>query len=143
MAGLGTDGRRPGESFHSCARLAIFVSLAMMKSWLSNRVDFIDQQLVQPPRLSRDGGRVAPGFLLTLTGPSNTSVYHTLDDSDPRQSQGGISSNAVLYTGPIPLKANARLVARARNPNQRQTDGPPSSTPWSGPVAAQYVITAP
>lgn len=115
----------------------------LMKSWLSNRIEFIDEQLVQPPRLSRDGGRIAPGFLLTLTGPTNAAVYYSLDGSDPRQSQGAISSNAVLYTSPIPLNANARVVARARNPNQRQTDGPPTSTPWSGPVAAKFVVTAP
>ena len=115
----------------------------LMKDWLSDRVDFIDRQLVQPPRLSRDGGRVAAGFLLTLTAPTNVTVYYTLDGSDPRLSQGAISSNAVMYTNPIPLKTNAHLVARARNPNRRQTGGPPTSTPWSGPVTAEFVVTPP
>jgi hypothetical protein len=111
-----------------------------MKSWLQQRMDFIDQQLVQPPRLGQTGGRVAAGFQLTLTGPANASIYFTLDGSDPRSTQGAISSNAVLYAGPIALKSNAPIVARARNPNQRQTGGPPKSTPWSSPVRADFTI---
>jgi CotH protein/Fn3 domain-containing protein len=112
----------------------------LMKSWLSNRVDFIDRQLVQPPRLSHEGGRVPPGFVLTLAGPTNATVYFTLDGSDPRLPQGAVSSNAVVYSGPTPLTADAKVVARARNPKQRQTDGPQSSTPWSGPVKAEFVV---
>jgi hypothetical protein len=111
-----------------------------MKDWLSNRVDFIDRQLVQPPRLGRQGGPVPPGFLLTLSGPTNATFYYTLDGSDPRQSQGNISSNAIVYTGPIPLSGKPQVVARARNPNQRQLGGPPLSTPWSRPVAGTFVV---
>jgi hypothetical protein len=115
----------------------------LMKKWLSNRVDFIDAQLVQPPRLSRDGGHVAPGFLLALTALTNATVYYTLDGSDPRLSQGAISPNAIVYSGPIQLKTNIRVVARARDDNKRQTGGPPSSTPWSGLVAAKFVVAPP
>jgi hypothetical protein len=114
-----------------------------MKDWLSNRVEFIDRQLVQPPRLSHAGGTVASNLLLTISAPPNASVYYTLDGSDPRLAQGAISSNAVIYTKPIPIVAKSQLFARARNPNQRQTDGPPSSTPWSGPVTATFDTTRP
>jgi len=112
-----------------------------MKSWLSQRMDFIDQQLVQPPRLSHAGGQIASGLQLTLTGPANATLYYTLDGSDPRLAQGAISSNAVIYAGPILLQSDARVVARARNPRQRQTGGPPTSTPWSSPVTANFTIT--
>lgn len=117
--------------------------LDLMKSWLASRVDFIDGQLTPPPRLGRDGGRVSPGFLLTLVAPdisTNTTVYYTLDGSDPRLSQGAVSSNALVYTNPVPLNTSARVVARARNPKQRQTGGPPLSTPWSGPVQAKFEL---
>ena len=114
-----------------------------MKNWLSNRVDFIDHQLVSPPRFSHSGGRLAPGTLVTLSATTNATVYYTLDGSDPRLSQGAVSSNALVYTGPIQLNANARVVARARDPRQRQRGGPPSSTPWSGPVTANFIVTAP
>lgn len=112
----------------------------LMKDWLSNRVDFIDEQLVQPPRVNRTGGSVAPGFLLTLTASTNATVYYTLNGSDPRLSQGAISSNAIVYTEPIPLQGEVHLVARARNPHQRQSGGPPLSTPWSGKVTAKFAV---
>ena len=117
--------------------------LDLMKNWLSNRVDFIDGQLVPPPRLGHEGGRVAPGFSLTLTVPkrsTNAAIYYTLDGSDPRLPQGAISTNAIAYTAPITLKSSTRVVARARNPEQRQSGGPPVSTPWSRPVSGKFEI---
>ena len=106
-----------------------------MKHWLSERIDFIDRQLVQPPVLSQAGGRVASGFQLTLTAPDGATIYYTLDGSDPRQTQGAISSNAVIYSGPITLERDTRVTMRARNPEKRQIGGPPASTPWSSPVS--------
>jgi Fn3 domain-containing protein len=99
--------------------------------------------LVQPPRLSRNGGSVPPGSFLSFTTSTNVSVYYTLDGSDPRLSQGAISSSAIAYKGPIVLQTNMQIVARARNPNQRQSGGPPASTPWSGRVEAKFVIASP
>ncbi len=113
-----------------------------MKNWLSNRVDFIDGQLVERPRFGQDGGPIASGFLLNIRAATNAAVYYTLDGSDPRLPQGGISSNAILYAGSIQLKTNTLLVARARNPNQRQTAGPPSSTPWSGKITANFQVAS-
>jgi len=110
----------------------------MMKSWLSDRMDFIDQQLVQPPKLSCAGGQVSSGFKLTLSGPADASVYYTLDGSDPRSPQGAISPQAVTYSGPIVIEGDVSIVARARNPNHRQTGGPPISTPWSSPTRANF-----
>jgi hypothetical protein len=104
----------------------------LLKRWLSNRVDFIDGQLVPPAHAAW------AGFRLTLTGPTNASIYYTLDGSDPRLAQGAISAKAIGYTGPMELKADAQVIARARNTNQWQTGGPPASTPWSGPMAVKY-----
>jgi hypothetical protein len=115
----------------------------LMKQWLSNRVDFIDSELVQPPRLNQRSGHITPEFLLTFAAPTNATVYYTLDGSDPRLAQGAISSNAIIYAGPIQLKTNTRVVARARNPNQRQSGGPPTSTPWSGQVTAKFILSPP
>jgi hypothetical protein len=111
-----------------------------MKSWLSQRLDFIDDQLVQPPQLSLHDGRVAPDSQLLLTGPSGATIYYTLDGSDPRSPQGAISSQALVYDRPIQLQADAKVVARARDPQKRQTGGPPTSTPWSSPASASYAV---
>ncbi len=104
-----------------------------LKNWLSNRVDFIDRQLTQPPRLAREVGPVGTP-LVTLTANTNATIYFTVDGTDPRLPQGAIRTNAVVYSRPIPLGPEIRLVARAHDPKRRQTGGPPSSTPWSGPV---------
>lgn len=115
----------------------------LMKSWLSNRVDFIDGQLTQMPRFNSAGGRVAPGFLLALSAPpasTNVTVFYTLDGSDPRLPQGQVGSNALVYSGPITLTTNCEFVARAWNRKQRQFDGPPTSTPWSGRVQAMFTV---
>ncbi len=99
-----------------------------MKWWLSNRVDFIDRQFTPAPVLKHAGG------VLTLSAPTNATVYYTLDGTDPRLPAGALSSSALTYTNPVPLKAGAQVIARARNPDQRQTEGPPVSTPWSGQI---------
>ncbi|HEV8541736.1 MAG TPA: CotH kinase family protein [Verrucomicrobiae bacterium] len=112
-----------------------------MKQWLSERIDFIDRQLVQPPELNQPGGKIARGAQITLTGPDGATLYYTLDGSDPRSPQGAISSGAMIYSEPITLEHNTRVMARARNPNRRQTGGPPTSTPWSSPVFADFPIT--
>jgi hypothetical protein len=112
-----------------------------MKRWLSNRVDFIDAQLPQPPRFVPAGGRVAAGSRLTLTAAPNATIYYTLNGTDPRLPQGGVSTNAIAYRDPIELLTRTRIVARVRDPNQRQTGGPKSSTPWSGPVVAGFAVT--
>jgi hypothetical protein len=107
-----------------------------MKSWLSNRIDFIDEQLVQPPRFRKESGPTPAESVLTLAAQPKAKIYYTLDDSDPRSPQGGISPKALLYTNPVPWKARTRIVARAHDPNTHQTGGPPISTPWSSAVKA-------
>jgi len=111
--------------------------LDLMMAWLSNRVEFIDSQLVQPPTLGYASFTNASKNLLTMVASTNSSIYYTLDGSDPRLPQGAVSTNAILYTSPILLGKTAQLIARARDPNQHQTGGPQSSTPWSGPVSSK------
>ncbi|NBV23337.1 MAG: hypothetical protein EBS05_15635 [Proteobacteria bacterium] len=104
-----------------------------MKAWLSNRVDFVDQQLTPHPQLLPPGAS-NPMVIQFSPTSTNTTIYYTLDGLDPRLSQGAIRTNAMAYTGPIMLTTNTRLIARAHNPKMRQNGGPPVSTPWSGPV---------
>ena len=109
-----------------------------MKSWLSERINFIDDQLVQPPRLEHAGSTISSGSKLTLTAPGDATIFYTLDGTDPRAGQGKIATNAVEYNGPIAVEGRVQLVARARNPNRRQTGGPPTSTPWSSPLRLNF-----
>jgi hypothetical protein len=122
--------------------------LDSMKRWVSNRLDFVDRQLSQPPVSSLNSGIVSPGATLTLSfGPNastNAAIWYTLDGTDPRAiGTSNRSAGARLYTGPIPLTGPVRLVARTLDPSRRQTSGPPISTPWSGPMARTYLMSAP
>ncbi len=108
--------------------------IALMKDWLANRVDFIDSQLAEPPawKISSNANRT-----LTLSAPTNATIYYTLNGTDPRLSQGGASSNAFVYREPIALTNHERIIARTRNPSRRQRGGPPLTTPWSSPVTVE------
>lgn len=117
----------------------------LMKAWLSNRTDFIDTNFVSKPRLSHPGGPIRPGFLFSLEpGPksANATIYYTLDGSDPRLPQGDIAPSARVYDAPLTFSNNVRVVARARDPARTQR-GPVTSTPWSGPAAATFVVRTP
>ncbi len=117
----------------------------LMKNWLSNRVTYIDSQMTARPTLSSAGGRVEPGFTVTIARAPGATVYYTLDGTDPRRAFGTneVAPGALLYVGPITINANSRLVARARDVTKRQTGGPLATTPWSAPVAATFTVTAP
>jgi hypothetical protein len=112
----------------------------LMKEWLSNRVEFIDEQLTQKPVLSQPGGRIAKGTPLTLKTQTKATIYYTLDGTDPRLPRGEISSSALVYTNSMELKSDVSIVARARDPKRVQVGGPPISTPWSGAVKAKFVV---
>ncbi|PYI84469.1 MAG: hypothetical protein DME26_13240 [Verrucomicrobia bacterium] len=113
-----------------------------MKSWLSNRVDFIDTNFLARPAFSSSGGQILPGFTLPISGPPGATIYYTLDGTDPRVPGGGVSPGAQAYRSPIALNVNARVVARAYDLNHTNLTGslrPPRSSPWSGITPATFV----
>ena len=115
-----------------------------MKSWLSNRVDFIDRQLAQPPGIMPAGGVVVAGSSVTLTGPAGAPLYYTLDGSDPRRagSTNVPSASAKLYSGPVAIGADTRLTVRSFDATKRQvaSGGPRMSSPWSRAVTASFTL---
>ena len=117
-----------------------------MKVWYSNRLDFLDGQLVPAPKLDLPGGAIAAGRTVTIAVPDGATAYYTLDGSDPRLPGGAVSPGSQAYAGPITIQSNVRLVARAQNPSHKNLTGsgkPPLSSTWSGPVAATYVVSTP
>jgi hypothetical protein len=120
------------------------------KKWFYDRVNFMDTNFVLRPTLGTPGGVVNPGFSIAMAAPTNEAgaqIYYTLDGSDPRSVGGGIAPQAQLYTGPIEVTNNVRVVARTRNPSHRNlccgTPNLPQNSIWSGPVAATYYLTVP
>lgn len=114
--------------------------VANLKSWLANRVAWIDSQLGTTPAISPAAGPVNPGQSVTLSIPPGTSVYYTTDGSDPRGVGGGLSASAKLYSGaPLYLTGTTLVTARAYRNGSYSTP----ATNWSGPVTALYPINEP
>jgi hypothetical protein len=117
-----------------------------MKTWLSNRIDFIDTNFLGAPVFGSPGGTVAVGASTRLSAPAGATIYYTLDGTDPRARGGAPAVEAKIYSGPLTLTRNVRLVARSWDSNHRNLTGPgkpPLSSPWSGSVAATYVVSLP
>jgi hypothetical protein len=121
------------------------------KYWFSNRVDFMDSQFLNPPLFSSGGGRVNPGAGLAITASTretNTTIYYTLDGTDPRLPGGGISPKALssVNTVSLTLSNNARVFARNWNATHHNLTGannPPLSSSWSGPTVASFIVSTP
>jgi hypothetical protein len=101
--------------------------IAAMKTWISGRYNWIASQFLQSPSFATAPGRVPRNFKLQLQG--NGSIFYTVDGSDPRLSGGARSSKAILYTGPISIPYNLRVMARIQ-----------SGSKWSGPIAGNYLV---
>jgi len=74
----------------------------------------------EPPIFSQHGGVITPGQLLVMTttlantGQTST-VWFTLDGSDPRVPGGQLAPTALKYQQPLPLHAPVTVKARAVN----------------------------
>ena len=121
------------------------------KYWFSNRVDFMDTNFLNPPVFSSNGGAISSGFTLTITAPTreaNSTIYYTLDGTDPRLPGGAVSPAALsrLNTATLTLTNNARIFARNWNAAHRNLTGPnnpPLSSPWSGPTVGTFIVATP
>jgi hypothetical protein len=125
--------------------------LDFAKYWFSNRVDFMDGQFLNPPVFSSRGGPVSAGFTLNIissTREASSTIYYTLDGTDPRLPGGGVSPNALsnLDAVTVSLTNNARVCARNYNASHHNLTGannPPLSSSWSGPTVATFVVSTP
>jgi len=137
--------------------------LRFKRQWFSDRLSFIDANLLPRPIFTHPGGdvrfveiSVPNGRRLSLLpagegqdeGQTGTgiTIYYTLDGTDPRATGAPTndvppSPSARKYTGPIAIDAHTRLVARAHNPGHNNLTGkgnPPITSHWSGPTKAVY-----
>lgn len=108
-----------------------------MKWWLATRMDWIDSQLIPAPVLSHSTDAISDSFQLTMTSPSGEAIYYTLDGSDPRELGGTLSTNAILYTGPITIAPDSIVLARAWDQAVWGGD-PPEDVSWSGLTKGIY-----
>lgn len=122
--------------------------IRIMKTWISNRVEWIDRQFARSPVMQPSGGEVKAGQLVTLALPAdisttgNARIYFTRDGSDPRAVGGTNAIGAELYTEPIVLSTNTRIVARVVDDGRVQRNTP-HTTPWSASIAATFIVERP
>jgi len=88
-----------------------------MKTWIEQRLNWIDRQFLSAPSMSPPQGNVAGGSKLTLRSPIG-KIYYTLDGSDPRAPGGTLSDKAQLYKGAVVLGESAVVVARVFEGNR-------------------------
>ena len=115
------------------------------KTWLSNRVDYMDTRFVPrirplAPELDAAAGQVQLRFLLPTN--ANLMAFYTTNGTDPRLSGGGISPSAQQYSAATPLSfdRNVRVIARLYSTTARS--GTPNSR-WGGPATSVLVVQRP
>ncbi len=107
-----------------------------LKNWLASRGAWIDSQFAAQPSIARPSGIVQAGETTAISMPSGATVYYTTDGTDPRLEGGGVSPSAIAYSGPVPLTASMKLIART----WRSGSFSIPATNWSGPVEAAYLV---
>ncbi len=112
------------------ASAADFTSrLNTMKSWLTQRGDWVDSQYIRPPLLTPSGGIVPAGQVVSITAPAGT-VYRTVNGADPRLPGGGVSPVASAGNS-LQINADLKIIARVQGSPQ-----------WSAATRVVYVTDA-
>jgi hypothetical protein len=125
--------------------------LDFVKYWFSNRVAFFDSNFLNPPTFSTNGGLVPSGYPMTITASTveaNSTIYYTLDGTDPRLPGGGVNPAAFskLNSKVLTINTNTRVFARNFNTAHHNLTGannPPISSSWSGPRVATFYTSIP
>lgn len=87
-----------------------------LKTWIKQRLNWMDTQLFDPPRMEPEGGLVTLPLEITIDTPSGVGeIYYTLNGSDPRRPDDTLDPAAVLHDGlPIVTEEPTRVRARVR-----------------------------
>jgi len=127
---------RPGQPYER--NIEWLAELARLtNSWFPQRSTTVLNQFrslglypnVVAPTFSRHGGRVAPGFSLTMTAPAGT-IFFTTNGVDPRvYLAGSPAPGAAIYSNAIQLARSGAVKARAL-----------VGTNWSALTEAQFTI---
>lgn len=102
--------------------------LLYFKTWITNRIVWMDGQFVAPPAASIPAGLISSTNSLVLTVPAG-NIYFTTDGSDPRASGGVPSPTAKLFETPFSISGSLTIRARAQRESR-----------WSPPVAFRYLV---
>jgi hypothetical protein len=117
----------------------------LLTNWFPQRTDILVAQLrsagmypaVDAPVFTPHGGIIATSLDVTITIPTGTALYYTTNGTDPRLTDGGVSTNALVYDqGPtltLILTNSVQLRARSFDTNA-------VTNAWSALVEADYSL---
>lgn len=114
---------------------------ALFRDWFPYRSTVVMEQFraahlypaTAAPVFSQAGGAVAAGYRLTMTAPSGSTVYYTLDGTDPRVPwTSAVAPSATTYADGVPLTTSVRVQARARRRDE-----------WSALNEALFIVGTP
>ncbi|MCH8923701.1 MAG: CotH kinase family protein, partial [Planctomycetes bacterium] len=109
-----------------------------LKDWLTDRINWIDDQWLNPPTSNVAGPVVSPGTRVTLSSTLGR-VYYTLDGTDPR-GEGG-SRRGTQATSPITINSYTKITARVYLANHGPNQGYiASGDDWSAPLVLEYFV---
>ena len=115
-----------------------------MKTWLAQRITFMEKQFVDPPESGQPAGYIQPGTRVSLKSREGGKIYYTLDGTDPRRAGGSVAAKAILYTGTsLQINESTLLTGRVYKTSHRGLTGsnnPPLSSKWSGPLRHFYSV---
>ncbi len=116
-----------------------------MKTWLQDRMPWIDAQFPGLVALAPNASVVSAGAPVTMTASGGT-IYYTTDGSDPRLPGGGVSPTAVAVSsgGTVTINATTTFIARTFFSTWSTTPtGATWGATWSAPTRVTYVIGSP
>jgi hypothetical protein len=114
-----------------------------LRTWLTERLHWMDDQFTRPPVANTFGGPVPAGFMLDLTSPSLTKpgarIYYTTDGTDPRifdvtTGQQIISDTLVSLNDPVKVHLPAADIGTAWHGGSAFDD----SAWWTGSQGVGY-----
>jgi hypothetical protein len=118
------DGARWPDSVSPYGSYA--AQIEQLKSWLTLRGQWIDQQFVAAPVGVPSGGS------LVFTPPTGAKLAYTLDGSDPRSLGGAVAPNAILTSSPVNVPVSSNIHIRTY---RAELEGVFPGSPWSSAAA--------
>lgn len=89
--------------------------IQQLKTWITQRVRWMDTEFLEIPEYSIPGGIVTPPVEIELGNPNGSGeIVYTLNGPDPRLANGSLAPEALVYDGPIAITENVRIRARVQ-----------------------------
>jgi hypothetical protein len=114
--------------------------LSRHKTWITNRIDFMDSWVVAKPACPVGSGVILASTPIGLSAPATASggvIRYTLDGTDPRAPGGGAQPGALTYGGAFQRPTSGLTVARTFHASATN-----KHSLWSAPLEVYHIVGA-